>query len=120
MLSRLLTLLAILAVSLVTTLATAHAARMSIGCASEHTIHAVEMKGSAVGADVGCDSAHPCGSADAAMCKSVCAGLLVIATPPREQVEHAPGADRHDVRPEAIPVGRVPEGTDRPPKSRLL
>jgi hypothetical protein len=75
MIARLITMLAILAITVVTTVTSAHAARMSMSSGLDHATHVGEMMHSPEIGQFACDTGQHCGSADAEMCKFVCAGL---------------------------------------------
>ncbi len=118
MVSRILALLAVFAIAVATTVATAHAARMREG--AEHTAHAVATVQSADGAVFACDAGQPCPSADLALCKIVCMSLSALLTLAGGQLGHVPESASHDLPPDTIPVGRAPGLIERPPKLRLL
>lgn len=120
MISRLITTLAILAITVATTVSSAHATRMSIGSGSEHTAHAVEMMPSQNFAHLACDSGQHCGPADAEMCEFVCTSLSAFLTSPDGQAKHFHGSANNDIPSDSIHVNHAPELNERPPKLRLL
>ena len=120
MIARLVTMLAILAITVVTTVAPVHAARMNMKFSPEHAIHVGEMMHSPGLAQPVCEGEQHCGSADAEMCEFVCAGLSAFLTSAGEEAGHAYGAASHDVPSAAIHVSRAPGLNERPPKLRLL
>lgn len=119
MLVRLVSIFAILAIAVVTTISAAHAARMDVMQAG-HATRMSEMLQASASDHRSCDGGGSCGSADAVMCKFVCAGLSVMLTIPRIDAGHAIGFASHDVPVDAIHLGRVPGLNERPPKHRLL
>ncbi|WP_208982656.1 hypothetical protein [Pannonibacter phragmitetus] len=119
MFARVLTMLAILAITVVTTIGAAHAARMG-GMQSDHAAHLGAMMHASADAHPSCESGQHCGSADAAMCEFVCAGLSVFLTMPDVEAAHAFGSTDHDFPAEASHVGRAPGLNERPPKLCLL
>lgn len=118
MIRRLATLLAILAITVVTSLASAHAARMSSGV--DRDSHVAGMVHSSDIAERTCDAGQHCGAADAGMCEFVCAGLSAFLISPTGESGRAHGPARHDLPSEASPVSRAPGLNERPPKLRLL
>lgn len=77
MFARVLSILAILAIAVVTTVGAAHAARMD-GMQADHAAHLGAMMHEPADAHPSCDDGQHCGSADAAICEFVCAGLSVF------------------------------------------
>lgn len=120
MIARLVTLLAILATTLVTTGIPAHAARMSMSSSPDHAAHVGDMMNSPDIAELACDGDRHCGSADAEICEFVCAGLSAFLTSPGGEGGHACSSAKHDFPFEASDVGGAPDLNERPPKSRLL
>lgn len=119
MLGRLVAMLAILAITVVTTVTSFHAARMSMGPASDHAAHMGEIMHSADRAQPDCDGEQHCGSANAEMCAFVCAGLPAFLPPSGAATGHSRGHARHDFPPETSLVGRAPALHERPPQLRL-
>lgn len=109
--------LAILALAVVTTVSSAHAARMDVG--HDHAMHVAETMHAPAGGGLACDGDQPCGAADAEMCEYVCAGLssFLPAWGADTGRGHAPA--RHDMAVEALPASRAPGLDERPPKLRL-
>lgn len=120
MFARLVMLLTILAITVVTTVTPAHAARMSMGFGVDHATHVADIVHSPDTVERDCDGKQHCGSADAAMCEVVCAGLSAFLTASGTKSGHAHGPARHSFPSDAIHVGRVPGLTEHPPKLRLL
>ncbi|SFA49861.1 hypothetical protein SAMN04487972_10725 [Paracoccus halophilus] len=118
MLVRLVTLLAILTISVVTAVSPAHALRMSpVSDQVAHPSAAVQV---AADAKVSCHAQRQCHAPDIGGCKLVCAGLSVTLTAPQAEI----GRDRSGPvyalpRAESFP-GRAPELNDRPPRNRPL
>lgn len=119
MFARVLSILAILAIAVVTTVAAAHAARMD-GMQANHAAHLGAMMHAPADAHPSCDDGQHCGSADAAICEFVCAGLSVSLTMPGVEAGHVFRSADHDFPAEAGHVGRAPGLNERPPKLRLL
>jgi len=109
-------LLTILAITLVTTVASAHA----MGFGVDHATHAVDIVHSPDTVERDCDGKQHCGSADAAMCEVVCAGLSTFLTASGAEAGHTHGPASHGFPSEVIHIGRVPGLTEHPPKLRLL
>lgn len=119
MFARVLSILAILAIAVVTTVGATHAARMD-GMQADHAAHPGAMMHAPADAHPSCDDGQHCGSADAAICEFVCAGLSVFLTMPGVEAGHKFGSADHDLPAEASHVGRAPGLNERPPKLRLL
>lgn len=119
MFARVLSILAILAIAVVTTVGAAHAARMD-GMQADHAAHLGAMMHEPADAHPSCDDGQHCGSADAAICEFVCAGLSVFLTMPGVETGHVFGSADHDFPAEAGHVGRAPGLNERPPNLRLL
>ncbi|GGD47286.1 hypothetical protein GCM10011358_33890 [Sinisalibacter lacisalsi] len=120
MIERFAIMLAILAITVSATVTSAHAARMGIGSAPDHAAHLGEMVHAPDLAQLGCDGAQNCGSADSAACAVVCAGLSAFLTLPDAQAARSRGAATHDLPPAASHIGRAPGLNERPPKLRFL
>ncbi|WOI31167.1 hypothetical protein [Sulfitobacter dubius] len=117
---RVITMLAILAITVVSTATSAHATRMSMNSGVDHARHVADMMHSPVIASPDCAAGEHCGQADSEMCAFVCAGLSAFLTSAGGEAGHAHGAASHDVASEAIHVSRAPGLNERPPKLRLL
>jgi hypothetical protein len=118
MLARLITMFAILAITVVTTVTPAHAARMSVE--PDHSMHVGEMTHASVSSELSCDGDRHCGSADAEMCEFVCAGLSAFLTSPGGDAGQQHESVSHDFPSEAGHVSRAPGLNERPPRLRLL
>ena len=116
---RLVTLLAVLATALVTSMASAHSASMSIASGPEHATHTGEMGHSPEFTQFACEG-EDCGSADDSMCEFVCAGLSASLKSPGGESGHAFGPAIFYLPFEASRVGHSPGLNERPPKLRLL
>jgi hypothetical protein len=119
MFARVLSMLAILAIAVVTTIKSAHAARMD-GMPADHAVHMSEMMQASADARPSCSGSDHCGSSDAALCEFVCAGLSVVLMMPGVEAGHALRSADHDFPAEASHVGRAPGLNERPPKLRLI
>ncbi|MCX2698924.1 MULTISPECIES: hypothetical protein [Brucella/Ochrobactrum group] len=118
MFSRLVTMLAVLAIAVMTTVTSAHAARLS--AEPDHSMHVGEMMQVAAGSEHSCDGEQHCGSIDTGSCELLCAGLSVFLTSPSDSSgsDYAPAS--HDLPTGAVLAGRAPGLNERPPKHRLL
>ena len=120
MFARLVILLAMLALTVVTTAASAHAARMGMEPGAHHAAHVVQMTHAPDMTHMACDPDHLPGAGNGEGCDFVCAGLLAfLAVPGGDAVQDHGPAD-HDVASEAIHTGHAPGLGERPPRSRLL
>lgn len=119
MFTRLVSLLATLALVLLTTLSAAHASGMSAE-ASAHAL-AVDMEMHApAAADKSCAQGAPCGKADRAMCEVVCAGTMLFLAPGCGALAGMLEPARHDRRADAVPASHTPGSIERPPRGRFL
>ena len=118
MFSRLVTMLAALAIVVMTTVTSAHAARLS--AEPDYSVHVGEMMHVAPGSQDPCDGDHHCGSGDVEACELLCAGLSVFLTSPGEGAgsDYAPAS--HDLPTGKVFASRAPGLNERPPKHRLL
>ena len=118
MFSRLVTMLAVLAIAVMTTVTSAHAARLS--AEPDHSVHVGEMMQVAAGSEHSCDGEQHCGSIDTGSCELLCAGLSVFLTSPSDSSgsDYAPAS--HDLPTGAVLAGRAPGLNERPPKHGLL
>jgi hypothetical protein len=118
MLTRVVTMLAILAIAVVTSLTPSHAARVS--AVPDHAVHVAEMMQAPQGGEASCAGDQHCGPADAEMCKFICMGLSVFLPSPSGDAYHSCSRVSHD-RPSAEHhASRAPGLNERPPKLRLL
>lgn len=117
MLARVVTMLALLAIAVVTTASAAHAARMSV--VPDHAAHAGEMMQGAGSATPACDGHHPCGSANDGLCAFLCAGLSVFPTVPGVGAGQAFGPAGHGIPAAEAIASRVPDLSEHPPRLRL-
>jgi hypothetical protein len=118
MLARVLSILALLAIVVVTTGAPAHAAKMT--SVSEHAVHAHQMTHKAVEDSHSCVQKNACNASDAGLCEFVCAGLTALPGMPVAEAGQSFAPIRHDASADTSLAGRSPELTERPPKFRLL
>ena len=118
MFARAITLLAVLAVVLSTTVAPSHAASMS--AEANHAFHAEMMIHMEAGDAHGCAGEAACGEADAGLCVFVCAGLTAFAPVPVAEAARSADPSRHHFPTETSVESRSPELNERPPKPRLL
>ena len=120
MFARTVAIFAFLAMIFVTTVASAHAAGMTMTAAPDHGMQSGDM---IEGHDMGLpffDGKNICGSSDAGKCAFACAGVSVFLVSPN--IETGPelivakreplSSARHDSRP--------PELNERPPRTHLL
>lgn len=118
MFARTFTMLAILAIAVVTTMTSTHAARMSAG--SDHAVHVADMMQAPHGDEVSCDGDQHCGSVDAEMCEFVCVGLLVFLPSPDADTGQSGTPVSHELPSQEFHADRAPGLNERPPKPRLL
>lgn len=119
MVGRFVTMLALLAIAVVTTMTPAHTARMSAG--QDHAVHVREMMHlTDDGKERSCADQLHCGTADTGMCEFVCADFTAFLPFPSAKTGQEYVPSRHDFPPEASNDGRAPGLNDRPPKLRLL
>ena len=118
MFARLVTMLAVLAIAVMTTATSAHAARLS--AEPDHSVHVGEMMQVAAGSENPCDGDQHCGSGDAEACELLCVGFSVFLTSPSEGSgsDYAPAS--HDLPTGAVRASRAPGLNERPPTLRLL
>ncbi|MFC3571646.1 hypothetical protein [Paracoccus sp. TOH] len=119
MTARLVSLLFIIAITVVTTVASAHAARM-VALDPAPATHATGMMHASDGANPDCKADGHCGSGDAEICELVCAGLAAIITSRTGAADHAWEPTRRVFPVEETHVSRAPGLNERPPKPRLL
>lgn len=118
MFGRLVTMLAVIAITVVMTLTSAHSTQMASGV--DHAGHAGGMMQAADHHGSSCGDHDGCGVPDAEVCEFICAGLAALLILPA----HESGKDfvtfRHEVPREAGHIGRTPRLYERPPKLGLL
>ena len=118
MIHRLVTLLAALAIAVISTAALAHAAQMSD--VPDFGVHAVGMvQAEDIGA-MSCGGDQHCGSAMGGLCAFASVGLTGIVTPPDVQADFACHSIRHTGPTGMVLSGAVPARAERPPKLCLL
>lgn len=117
MFARLVTMLAMLAIAVMTTATSAHAAGLS--AESDHAVHVSEMM-QAPGGEHSCEHEQPCASAQAGACEVLCAGLSVFVLSTGGEAVRRYGLANHDLPSATIPASRAPGLNERPPKLRLL
>lgn len=120
MFARPITLLAVLAITFVTTVTSAQAARMSMDAASDHSVHIGETMHAPDNSELSCDDNQHCRSSDAGMCAFVCAGLSVFLPAPGGDAGGEYGPPGHDLTSGASLASRALGLNERPPKLRLL
>lgn len=119
MFSRLIRMLAILAITVVTAMDSAHAVGMGSG--SDHAMHVGEMMHSTEVSEHASDAGQHCGPDDVGICEFVCGGLsALLLTSPCDNVEQVHRPASHGFPSAAIHVSRTPGLNKRPPKLRLL
>lgn len=118
MIRRIVIMLAVLAIAVVTTMTSAHAARMAVG--QDHAVHAGAMMPAPDAGVPDCGGRRDCGATEAGLCKSVCAGLSAVLAAPGEGAGRAHHPADHDLPAVAAHAGRAPDLAERPPMLRLL
>ena len=117
MFSRFVTMLAVLAIAVMTTMTFAHAAGLS--AEPDHAVHVSEMM-QAMNSEHSCDHEQPCASAQVGACEVLCAGLSVFGPSPGGEALRDYGLANQDLPSATIPASRAPGLNKRPPKLRLL
>ncbi|MBC2858467.1 hypothetical protein [Stappia sp. 28M-7] len=118
MIDRFVTMFALLAIAVVTTMTPAHTVRMSAG--QDHVFHVSEMMHVTDDSGRSCADQLHCGTADASICGFVCAGFTAFLPFPSAKTGQEYVPSRHDFPLEASHVGHAPGLNERPPKFRLL
>ncbi|MDR5653967.1 hypothetical protein [Ruixingdingia sedimenti] len=118
MFSRLLAMLAVLAIAVMTTVTAGHAARQ--GADPDHTMHVSNTMQVDAGHTESCDGGRHCGSGDVASCEILCAGVSVFLTSLSEGSGSNFAHVSHDLSAAENVASRVPGLNERPPKLRLL
>lgn len=118
MFARLLAMLAVLAIAVMTTVTSAHAARLS--AEPDHAVHVSETMQATDSSGLSCNGEQPCGSSDAGMCEFACAGLSVLLPVPGGEAHRDFSPSNHDLPSATIHASRAPGLDERPPKLRLL
>lgn len=118
MIGRFVTMFALLAIAVVTTMTLAHTARMSVG--QDYGIHANEMMHVTYVGERSCADQLTCGTADTGMCEFVCAGFTAFLPFPSAKTGQEYLPSQYIFPPEAIRDGWTPGLNERPPKLRLL
>ncbi|MCL4674855.1 MAG: hypothetical protein KJZ59_02220 [Pararhodobacter sp.] len=118
MFSRFVTMLAVLAIAVMTTMTSAHAAGLS--AEADHAVHVGEMMQAAAGGEHSCDGDQHCGSIDVGSCELLCAGLSVFVPTPDGEAVRGYGLANHDLPSATTPASRAPGLNERPPRLRLV
>lgn len=118
MIARAITVLALLVVVFLTTVAPSHVANMRAG--TSHAFHADLMIHNEVGGAHGCAGQHACTEADAETCEFVCTGLTAFASVSNAGAPQYLDPTRHQLPSGTRAESRSPDLTERPPKPRLL
>jgi len=120
MAARLVSMLAMLAIAVMTTATPGHAALMSMTSGSHHATHAGEMMHATHDAHTACHGEEHCGSAEVGMCEVACVGVSVCLATPDADTERGYGPDIHLSPGDIRHIGHAPGLNERPPKLRLL
>ena len=118
MLGRFATMLAMLAIAVVTTMTPAHAVRMNAGL--DHPLLGGEMMHVTDHGEGSCTDPLQCGDAESSMCAFVCAGFSAFLPFLSAETGQECRPSRRLFPPEANSVGRAPGLNERPPQHRLL
>jgi hypothetical protein len=118
MFDRLVTMLAVIAITVVITLTSAHSIRMT--STTDHAGHVSGMMHAAGGDENSCEDPHGCGVLDAEMCEFICAGFAALLTLPTHESGQDSVTSRCTIPPEAGHVSRTPGLNERPLKLGLL
>lgn len=119
MLARIVIIFAMFAITAVTTVAPAHAARMGVTPLPAHMMPAGQVLHKSAIAPA-CQDGQLCGTADAGMCQLICAGLSAFPAAPGEKADHQFGPMIHDHAQGRLYADWLPGLNERPPKLRLL
>lgn len=118
MFARLVVMLVALTVTVMATMTSAHAARLS--AEPDRAVHVSEMMQTMAASDLSCEDEQYCGTADIEMCGFVCAGLSVSLPLPNGETSRDYGLASPDLPRGEIQASRTPRLDERPPKLRLL
>lgn len=118
MFARAVTMLGVLAIAVVTTVSSVHAAQMSV--APDHAIHTGEMMHASEGSGISCDGEQHCGSADMGNCEFGCASLAAFLTAPSEEARQARRPANHTPSSGPTLASRAAALNEHPPKFRLF
>lgn len=118
MFARAVTMFAILAIVLFTTIAPMHAARMS--AVPDHAVQMTEMMQAPQGEKTSCDGDLHYRSTDASTCEFVCVGISVFLPSPSVEASLSCSRASHARPSEAQHPGRGPKLNERPPQIRLF
>ncbi|OSP53778.1 hypothetical protein [Pseudoruegeria sp. SK021] len=118
MFARVTTMFAIFALTVITTVASAHAARM--GVMPDQAMHVSAMTSASDNNEFSCVGEQHCGSTDAGICDFVCTGFSVFLTSSGQQAAQDFGPVSHDIPAGVIHAGWAPGLDERPPKLSLL
>jgi len=118
MFSRLVAMLAVLAIAVMTTVTAGYAARLS--AEPDHAMHVSKTMQVDAGHAEPCDGERHCGSGDVASCEILCAGVSVFLTSPSEGSGSNFAPVSHDLSAAENVASRAPGLNERPPKLRLL
>ena len=117
MFARLVTMLAMFAIVVMTTVTSAHAAGLS--AEPDHAVHVSEMM-QAMNSEHSCDHEQPCASAQVGACEVLCAGLSVFVPSPSGNAIRGYGFASQDLPSTTIPASLAPGTNERPPELRLV
>lgn len=118
MFARLVTMLAVLAIAVMTTVTSAHAARLSAG--PDHWVDAGETMQFAADSENPCAGNQHCGSGDDGACELLCAGLSAFLTSPGEGSGRDYASGNHNLPISTIVASRGHGLNERPPRHHLL
>lgn len=120
MFARALTMLAMLAIAVVTTIGAAHAARMPAAMQPGQTMHVGMMAQPDDQNSPSCLGDQGCGMEDAGACVALCAGLQAYTPAPFNAPDRADPPILHATTIVTIPAGGAPGLNEQPPRTRLL
>ncbi|MCT2541188.1 hypothetical protein [Sedimentimonas flavescens] len=120
MLSRLVTILAVLAITVVTSVVPTHAARMAISTGPDYVASVGQALDAPEGAELACQGRAHCAPADSEICTFVCANASVFLAPAETNTLRAHDPVGHLFPAEADHADIAPALAERPPKSLPL
>lgn len=120
MIARAISLLAILAVTIMTAVSSGHAAQMQNAVSPDHSRQMDSSAGEVVLQKLGCENMLSRDHDDAERCEQVCAGLTALLIPTGGEAGNIPGSSITALPSKSIHISRAPKLETHPPKLGLL
>lgn len=117
MFARLVTMLAMFAIVVMTTVTSAHAA--GLDAEPHHAVSVSELMQTA-DTQLSCEQEQPCAPDHAGACEILCAGLSVFVPSPSGNAIRGYGFASQDLPSTTIPASLAPSTNERPPELRLV